>query len=391
MKKEAKLYCPNPKDPTKGLRKKENGVWEKTEVIKGKRKSFSSLDPIDVWRKRSEYIAKSEIEEEENNAMKKYGPLFSTVADRYREQVFQMKHGTQKSYLPAIDRAVARFGSRRMEEVEPWEIKDFLKSLGAAKTTTSNQKTVLNAIYQLYIEDPEWHGSYNPSRLATLPRNLERSKRMPPSERQTEIVKQSVADPEALPAIVFLCTGERRGEACCIQLKDIDFDKNIITVNRAVEWISNRPSETCTKTDAGVRQIPLLQLLKQALEPHRGMPQSTYIIGLKDKPVTASWYARHWAAWWRKHGYAHEIVREKTRVRNGKEFRYHQTDWAADVCAHQFRHEYVCMLCEAGVPEEVAILLVGHANAKMIHEVYLALKQSMVENAGALLDKQLSK
>jgi hypothetical protein len=29
------------------------------------------------------------------------------------------------------------------------------------------------------------------------------------------------------------------------------------------------------------------------------------------------------------------------------------------------------MLCEAGLPEEVTILLVGHANVKMIHEVYL--------------------
>ena len=30
------------------------------------------------------------------------------------------------------------------------------------------------------------------------------------------------------------------------------------------------------------------------------------------------------------------------------------------------------MLAMAGVPEEIAIQLVGHANAKMIHEVYMA-------------------
>ena len=108
------------------------------------------------------------------------------------------------------------------------------------------------------------------------------------------------------------------------------------------------------------------------------------------KPVTASEYSRRWARFWRKHGYAHPIERTYKRIRNGKEYQYHQTDWSADVCAHQFRHEYVCMLCEAGVPEEIAIQLVGHANAKMIHEVYLHLKPSMIKAAGKLLNEKIT-
>ena len=59
------------------------------------------------------------------------------------------------------------------------------------------------------------------------------------------------------------------------------------------------------------------------------------------------------------------------------------------VCGHQFRHEYVCMLAMAGVPEEIAIQLVGHANAKMIHEVYMALKPQMLEDARKRLDALL--
>ena len=44
----------------------------------------------------------------------------------------------------------------------------------------------------------------------------------------------------------------------------------------------------------------------------------------------------------------------------------------------------------AGVPEEIAIQLVGHANAKMIHEVYLALKPQMIEEARKKLEVILS-
>jgi len=48
------------------------------------------------------------------------------------------------------------------------------------------------------------------------------------------------------------------------------------------------------------------------------------------------------------------------------------------------------MLAMAGVPEEIAIQLVGHANAKMIHEVYLALKPQMIEEARKKLEVILS-
>lgn len=386
----AKKYCPNPKDPTEGLRKRSDGIWERIETIDKKRKSFSSKSPVEVWKKRAEFIAKSTEEKESLAEETEHGPLFEEVADKYEAEVLERKSGTQRAYLPAIKRARERFSGRRMNDIAPWEIKAFLTDLsGFAHTTVSNQKTVINAIYQLYIDDPKWHGDYNPAKMTTMPRQLKRGRREPPKNAQIEIVKNSVDDPEAIPAIIYLCTGERRGESCGIQLKDIDFEHNIISINKAVEWISNQPHITVTKTEAGIRKVPLLSLLKTALDPYRDMPPSTYIIGMSDKPVTASWYARHWAAFWRKHGYAREVVRECRRTRGGKEYTYRQTDWVAEVCAHQFRHEYVCMLAEAEVPEEIAMQLVGHANQKMIHDVYMHLKPSMIKGAAERLNKML--
>ena len=78
----ARLYCPNPKDPTEGLRQKANGVWERNEVIDGKRKSFSSRDPIEAWRKRSEYIITREERRQEEQLLEELGPLFEDVAER---------------------------------------------------------------------------------------------------------------------------------------------------------------------------------------------------------------------------------------------------------------------------------------------------------------------
>lgn len=371
---------------TDGLRQKPNGVWERAETINGKRRWFSSRDPEEVWKKRNQALAEAEKSEEERGT----GPLFSIVADAYQERVERMKAGTQKSYLPAIKRAKERFGGMHMREIEPYMIAQFLQSLSEmAQTTVSNQKTIINAIFQLWIDSPEWKGDVNPAAITKIPRGLKKGKRLPPTEAQVQVVKDYHMDPDALPAVVYLCTGERRGEACAIQLQDIDFKGSKIYIKKSVEHIHNQPHITTTKTESGIREIPLLSLLREALEPLRFMPPETYILSGKDTPLTASQYTRRWAAFWRKHGYAHPVVREYRRTRNGKQYTYHQTDWVADVCAHQFRHEYVCMLCMAEVPEEIAIQLVGHANAKMIHEVYMSLKPQMVQMAGDRLDALL--
>ena len=360
---------------TDGLRQKANGSWERSEYINGKRRWFADADPAKVWEKRDAAIRQIEIDEE----LRSLGPTFNEVADVYEEQVRNMKNGTQKSYLPAIKRARDYFGSMRMKDIEPYAVATFLQTVTSmARTTVSNQKTVLNGIFQIWIESPEWRGDRNPAKLARLPKGLRKTKRLPPTEEQVQIVKDHYLDPDALIAVLFLCTGERKGEACGIQVKDIDFENGIIYIRKAVEHIGNRPHITVTKTEAGIRKIPLLDMLREALEPFRDADPEMFILSGRTTPLTESQYKRKWVDFWRKHNMAHPIEREYTTTRASGTTTYLHHDWQVDVSAHQFRHEYVCMLCTAGVPEDITIQLVGHANAKMIHEVYMSLTPKMV-------------
>lgn len=175
-----------------------------------------------------------------------------------------------------------------------------------------------------------------------------------------------------------------------IQLKDIDFKKRVIHIYKSVEHINNAPHmRDYTKTPAGIRKVPLLSMLAEALEPIRHLPPDTYIIGLDTKPITLKKYETMWQRFWRKYGVGEEVVHTKRVYRRGRSEVVKYSTWRVPVCGHQFRHEYVCMLAMAGVPEEIAIQLVGHANAKMIHEVYMALKPPMLEDARKRLDALL--
>lgn len=374
---------------TDGLELRPDGIWRRSETIGGRRRFFASKDPAEIWAKIDR--AKMDYAEQERAeaAQRDMGPLFAELADEYEQTLASRKTGLQRSYLPAIRRARDAFGEYRMREIEPYMIAEFLKTRMAtyAATTVSNQKTVINNIFQLWIDSPAWRGDYNPAKQTFLPRGMKKGKRPPPTDEQVKIVREYYLDPDALTPVAYLCTGERKGELCAITLGDIDFKKKIIRITKQVEHRNNRPCiHEYTKTEAGIRSIPLLAMLEEALQPIRHMPKGTYIVGLKREPVTASAYRRLWERFWRKYGQAVKITREKQRA--GKTVKY--SDWKIPVCGHQFRHEYVCMLAMAEVPEEIAIQIVGHANAKMIHEVYLSIKPQMLEDTRAKLNSFLS-
>ncbi len=374
---------------TDGLELRPDGLYRRSETIGGRRRFFASKDPAEVWAKIDRAKLAWAEQEREKCAQRELGPLFSEVADEYEKSIESRKSGLKRSYWPAIRRAREAFGEYRMREIEPYMIAEFLRGrmAGYAATTVSNQKTVINNIFQLWIDSPAWRGDYNPSKQTFLPRGLKKGKRLPPTDEQVRIVLEHHLDPDALTPVAYLCTGERKGELCAITLGDIDFKKKTIRIAKQVEHINNYPYlRDYTKTDAGIRTVPLLAMLEEALQPIRHMPKGTYIVGLKTEPVTACEYRRLWERFWRKYGQAVQITR--TKKRGGKTVKY--TDWKIPVCGHQFRHEYVCMLAMAEVPEEIAIQIVGHANAKMIHEVYMALKPKMVEDTRNRLNSFLA-
>ena len=372
---------------TDGLRQKPNGVWELSQVIDGKRRWFSDKDPANVWKKRDDFLRN--LDDNPPDTAPDTGPLFKEVAEAYDTMVCnEMPHGTAKSYRPAIQRAVAYFGEQRMSEIEPYMVTKFLASLPyKGKKTVSNQRTVLNGIYKYWINDPDWHGDKNPVSDAKMPRGMTHKSRTPPDEKYIAIVKENAQDPDALLPLLFLCTGGRRGEILALQAQDFDLEKNLIHISKSVEHEGNSPRVGPTKTEAGVRTVPLLSLLRPAVEPLIAqLPPHYYITSGEAKPLTASQYRANWTRFWKKHGCASCSEYHYQRIKNNKPINVQHKDWNADVIAHQFRHEYVCMLCLAGIPMELAILFVGHADENMIREVYLHLKPEMVSTAKKQLD-----
>lgn len=69
-----------------------------------------------------------------------------------------------------------------------------------------------------------------------------------------------------LSLIIF--TGMRRGEVLALRWEDIDFEENVINVQRNVTYTNNQPFIGSPKTNSGYRAVPILNELLSFLSPY---------------------------------------------------------------------------------------------------------------------------
>ena len=345
---------------TDGLSLKPNGTYELVRRIDGKQKSFSSKDPRKVWAKYNAYLRASEEQREEMKREKS----FKAVADEWwSEKQRHIAYGTMRCYKPAYNRVAKVFGDTCIAKITTAQCNAFLENMHNAHNTVANQLSVLNMIFKYailkgYIKD-------NPCQYLTVPAHLPRKTRQLLTPEQLQAVKTSIDKPCSLLAILILYTGARCGEALALQWKDVDFDAKKINITKAVVFHGNSPVIEKTKTEAGVRAVPLLTPLETTLRP-LAAEEDTYIIG-GAKPLSKSALNRYWEKYTKSLGFGHT---EK------------QGDpWRPAIDRHQIRHEYATMLYEAGVDVLAAKTIMGHTDIATTQRIYTHVRESRIEDA----------
>ena len=164
------------------------------------------------------------------------------------------------------------------------------------------------------------------------------------------------------PAVmVMLYAGLRKGEAIALDIdRDVDFENRLIHVREAVHHLPNgQPEITTTKTEAGVRTIPLLDTLANELRGLHGL----LCTSAKGLLMSDSAFDRAWQNYLK--------ALSKTA---GKPIR---------IRTHDLRHSFCTMLYDAGIDIKSAMLWMGHANETMTMRIYTHLsnqKRTEAEN-----------
>ena len=156
--------------------------------------------------------------------------------------------------------------------------------------------------------------------------------------------------------------------------RDADFDARTITVREAVAYVSNQPIIKRPKTDAGLRTVPMFELLINELCDIKGYAAKRK---RSDGIMSESAFSSAWASYILAvecyiNGYTHKrwygnTAADKAILSAGGQL----APWKTfDIRPHDLRHSFCTMLRDAGVDLHIAVEWMGHEDEKMILEIY---------------------
>lgn len=354
----------------KKMYQRPDGLYEKKVLINGKRVAFRGKTEREIMQKIAAYSEKAER-----------GPTFEEMAGEWWEQHEPLiRHGTVHGYKAAMGRAVEYFGSDPVKQIEAADINAFLLYVakrGYAQKTVRNQLTVVRQIF-LYALMTR-HIKTLPTEGVRIPQGLSHSSRELAPPDAVEIIKATTPDDFLLPVLI-LYTGMRCGEALALQWQDIDFKACTISITKAVVYYSNKPVVSPTKTEKGVRVVPLLEPFSKILAQRGPHNPGDYLIG-GAAPISKSALYKRWEGFCRAYGFAHK--NEERSLKAGR------TVWTCDIDRHTLRHEYATILYDAGIDAKVAQELLGHSDLSTTLEIYTHIRQKRLTGAAATLNSYL--
>lgn len=325
------------------------GFWHDKQK---KRHAIYDRDPERLYQK---------IQDKENETPP---PLtFEAAADAWEKKHWdRIGANTAETYKAPLRRIHDQFDGYEAEEITAQMIQAFLADLGKqdfSRRSVQMHRDILNMIFNNSIIENEL--KYNPCAAVSIPKNLPSKKRLLPDDEAIDAVRAGGDAPFGLFALVCLYAGLRRGEALALMYEDIDRKNAHIHVTKAVEFIGNNPHIKPPKTDAGVRDVPLLAPLDVAIPEGKGFIFHRPDGGL----LTKTQYRKRWTKYCESIGF--------------------------DITAHQLRHGYATILYEAGIEDKDAQELMGHSTIAVTRDIYTHIRQRQKDATAKKLNRYLTK
>jgi integrase len=182
-----------------------------------------------------------------------------------------------------------------------------------------------------------------------------------------------------LPIMLALCTGLRRGEILALRWSDMDWDRAVLTVSRALEETSEGVELKQPKTRHGRRKVAVPAIAVDALRKHEagqqhyrellgeGYQENDLICCVEDGSI---WKPSAFTSSYR--------ALLKRRKLAGPNF-------------HALRHSHASQLLRAGVDAKVISKRLGHSRASFTMDVYAHLMPGQDAEAANRTDAGLRK
>ena len=332
--------------------------------------------------------------------------------DRYISTKYNLRESTRSSYLYTYDHYVREtFGLKRIAEIKYSDVLQFyyhlLNQQGISLGTLDSVHCLLHPTFQLAVRDEIIRKNPTDGVMKEISRESGKNRgvRHALTIEQQRCFMEYIANHPIYyhwwPMFtILLGTGCRIGEALGLRWQDLDFENRVISINHSLVYYPANGSNKCVlrvslpKTDAGIRTIPMLDIVKDAFEmlyeeqKENGFNEteidgmSGFIFcnrfGSVPNPQTLNHTIKRIA----NNYNADEVVRAKKEHRD--------PIILPNFSCHHLRHTFCTRLCENETNLKVIQSIMGHKNIETTLDIYAEAtekkKQESFENLAAKLD-----
>ena len=332
--------------------------------------------------------------------------------DRYISTKYNLRESTRSSYLYTYDHYVRNtFGLKRIAEIKYSDVLQFyyhlLNQQDISLGTLDSVHCLLHPTFQLAVRDEIIRKNPTDGVMKEISRESGKNRgvRHALTIEQQRCFMEYIANHPVYfhwwPMFtVLLGTGCRIGEALGLRWQDVDFDNRTISVNHSLVYYPANGNNKCVlrvslpKTDAGIRSIPMLDIVKDAFEmlyeeqkeygfnetEIDGMTGFIFCnrFGSVPNPQTVNRTIKRVANSYN----AEEIIKAKKERRDPVIL--------PNFSCHHLRHTFCTRLCENETNLKVIQSIMGHKNIETTLDVYAEAtekkKQESFENLAVKLD-----
>lgn len=358
----------------------------------------------------------AEIEKDKHDGIKAEA-RYVTINDLF-ELWCQLKRGlkdnTFQNYKYMYNMFVRpNLGKARVSTVKKTDVKRFYNMLaderGLQASTIDSVHTVLHQVLDMAVDDA--YLRINPSNnvLKELKQShaFKTEKRggltMPEQELLLDYLQRNHTYSHWYPIIaVMVGTGLRVGEVTGLRWCDIDLDEGIIDVNHTLVYYDHRNSEgkkgcyfniNTPKTKAGVRQVPMLDFVKEAFIQERDYQRANDIQCLVTIDGYTDFIFVNRFGNTQHQGTLNKAIRRIIRDCNDEVLLKEEDDpvLLPHFSCHSLRHTFTTRMCEAGVNVKVIQDALGHADISTTLNIYADVTKELKKNEFVGLDMYFKK
>lgn len=332
--------------------------------------------------------------------------------DRYISTKYNLRESTRSSYLYTYDHYVRdTFGLKRIAEIKYSDVLQFyyhlLNQQGISLGTLDSVHCLLHPTFQLAVRDEIIRKNPTDGVMKEISRESGKNRgvRHALTIEQQRCFMEYIANHPVYyhwwPMFtILLGTGCRIGEALGLRWQDLDFEKRVISINHSLVYYPANGSNKCVlrvslpKTDAGIRTIPMLDIVKDAFEMLYEEQKENGFNETEIDGITGFIFCNRFGSVPNPQTVNHTIKRIASNY-NADEMAQAKKEHRDPIIlpnfsCHHLRHTFCTRLCENETNLKVIQSIMGHKNIETTMDVYAEAtekkKQESFENLAAKLD-----